>query len=635
MLPLQSQRTSTAVSLVAALLMAVITLCWTGCAASPRAITFDSQSCGVACDNQTARIAYPQPPSVSDQQPVERLYSAAPVTLSNFDSIESREMTLDECVATALANSEVMQKLGGVVVNSPAASTTLYDPALAETSAGGVEAALSAFDAQFNGGFLYDRSERRFNNLFFGGGAENLVSNVGNFNLEISKQTAAGTSFTARSITDYNRSNSPANTFGSSYDIVNQLEFRQPLARGRGTLVNRIAGPNAVIGNYNGVLIGRIRTDISLADFEAAVRDLVASVEANYWELYFAYRDFDTKIEARNAARETWENRQLRYENEVGRPDDEALARQQFFTFKSQAQNAFAGTSNGQLGVLGAERNLRRLMGIVGSDGSLIRPSTEPTVAPVVYDWEEAQQKTLDRRVELRRQKWTVRQRELELIAAKALNRWRFDVVGQYGFRGFGDNLFGSRSRPNGSAFDVLLSGDLDDWQLGLELNGAIGNRQGHVAVRNAELNVSRERALLEEQQRQLLLDLNAAYTEVDRAMANVKVAVNNRIAAEEEIEPKRKRVEEGQDQVFFLLDAEQRLATSESNVHRAIIDYNLALSNYELVTGGMLSRFNIHLTEGESSEGARAAMQRKAGHFTQDGKALYDIRAIAQPTAP
>ena len=630
---LQSQRTSTAVSLVGASLLAVITLCWTGCASSPRAIKFDSQSCGIACDNQTTRIAYPQPSSVSDQQPVERLHSPAPVTLSNFDSIQPREMTLDECVATALANSEVMQKLGGVVVNSPAATTTLYDPALAETSAGGVEAALSAFDAQFNGGFLYDRSERRFNNLFFGGGAENLVSNVGNFNFGISKQTAAGTSFTARSITDYNRSNSPANTFGSSYDIVNQLEFRQPLARGRGTLVNRIAGPNAVIGNYNGVLIGRIRTDISLADFEAAVRDLVASVEANYWELYFAYRDFDTKIEARNAARETWENRQLRYENEVGRPDDEALARQQFFTFKSQAQNAFAGTSNGQLGVLGAERNLRRLMGIVGSDGSLIRPSTEPTVAPVVYDWEEAQQKTLDRRVELRRQKWTVRQRELELIAAKALNRWRFDLVGQYGFRGFGDNLFGSRSRPNGSAFDVLLSGDLDDWQLGLELNGAIGNRQGHVAIRNAELNVSRERALLEEQQRQLLLDLNAAYTEVDRAMANVKVAVNNRIAAEEEIEPKRKRVEEGQDQVFFLLDAEQRLATSESSVHRAITDYNLALSNYELVTGGMLRRFNIHLTEGESSDGAKAASQRKASHFNQNGNALYDIQAIAKPT--
>ena len=543
-------------------------------------------------------------------------------------------MTLDECVATALANSEVMQKLGGVVVSSPDAATTLYDPALAESGVFGVEAALSDFDAQFSGGFVYNRSERRFNNLFFGGGAAALVTNISNFNLGLSKQTAAGTTFSVSSVTDYNRSTSPANTFGSAYDIVNLMQVRQPLARGRGTLVNRIAGPNAVFGNYNGVLIGRIRTDISLADFEIAVRNLVSDVETNYWELYFAYRDLDTKIEARDSARKTWENRQLRYENEVGRPDDEALARQQYFTFKSQAQDAFAGTATtGQLGVLGAERNLRRLMGIVGSDGSLIRPATEPTVAPVVYDWAEAQQQTLDRRVELRRQKWTLRRRELELIAAKALNRWQFDLVGNYGFRGFGDNLFGSRDRVDGSAVDSLFSGDLDDWQLGLELSGAIGNREGHVAIRNAELNVSRERSLLEEQQRQLLLDLNGAYTEVDRALAAVKVAVNNRIAAEEEIEPKRKRVEEGQDQVFFLLDAEQRLAVSESSVHRAIANYNLALSNYELTTGGMLARFNIHLTEGNTTDSAKASMQRKASHFQQNGNALYDLPAIAKPT--
>jgi len=603
MQPLQRHRVSAPLSFAGTASVALAMLCWLGCASSPKSIQFDSSGCGIACDSQTTRIEYPQPSSGTNEQPRERLYSAVPVTLSNFESIQSREMTLDECVATALANSEVMQKLGGVVVSSPNAATTLYDPALTETSGLGVEAALSDFDAQFSGGFVYNRSERRFNNPFFGGGAAALVSNTSNFNLGLSKQTAAGTSFSLTSVTDYNRSTTPLNTFGSSYDIVNLMQVRQPLARGRGTLVNRIAGPNATFGNYNGVLIGRIRTDVSLADFEMAVRDLVANVETNYWELYFSYRDLDTKIEARDAARKTWENRQLRYENEVGRPDDEALARQQYFTFKSQAQDAFAGTPRGQLGVLGAERNLRRLMGITGSDGSLIRPATEPTVAPVVYDWAEAQDQTLERRVELRRQKWMLRRRELELIAAKALNRWQFDLVGNYGF-------------------------------LGVELGGAIGNREGHVAIRNAELNVSRERALLEEQQRQLLLDLNSAYTEVDRALAGVKVAVNNRIAAQEEIEPKRKRVEEGQDQVFFLLDAEQRLATSESAVHRAITDYNLALSNYELATGGMLGRFNIHLTEGETSEAAKASMQRKASHFEQNGNALYDIRAIAKPTA-
>ena len=105
---------------------------------------------------------------------------------------------------------------------------------------------------------------------------------------------------------------------------------------------------------------------------------------------------------------------------------------------------------NGQLGVLGAERNLRRLMGLPASDGRMIRPITDAVIAPVVFDWDAAQQQALDRRVEIRRQKWTVRQRELEVLAAKALNKWRFDFVGLYGFRGFGDDLFGNGGTPEG-----------------------------------------------------------------------------------------------------------------------------------------------------------------------------------------
>ncbi|MEL7499170.1 MAG: TolC family protein [Planctomycetota bacterium] len=571
------------------------------------------------CQNQLQQIEYPAPICEADSDG-SQFAAASPITLSNFAETSPLDLTLDQCVEMALANSKIMQKLGGVVVSSPQAATTLYDQAIFESSRSGVEAALSAYDAQVNTSFNYNRSERKFNNPFIGGGAANLISNTSAFNFGITKQTATGTTFAVRNLTNYDRSNSPANLFPSTYDIVNQVEFRQPLGRGRGTMVNQIAGPNAVPGNYNGVLIGRIRSDISLADFEAAVRNLVRDVETNYWELYFAYRDLDTKMAARDASRETWENRKLRLENEVGRPDDEAQARQQYFNFQNQAQNALVGVANGQQGLLGSERNLRRLMGMPTSDGQIIRPISEPTVAPIAFDWDQAQVNALAKRVEIRRQKWTVRQRELELCASRALNRWQFDMVGQYGARGFGDNLFGSRSRETGSAFDDLINGDLDEWTLGLELNGAIGNRLGHVAIRNAELSLVRERALLEEQQRQILHDLNAAFTEVDRALANVKTSFNSRVAVREEIEPKRKRVAEGQDQVFFLLDAEQRVATAESAIHRAIVDYNQALMNFDYVSGNMLRRYNIQLTEGPWTAEAENNMIRKSGRFEKRG---------------
>lgn len=560
------------------------------------------------------------------------LLTPTPMTISRFSETTPWELTVEEAVELALANSKVMQKLGGVVVNSPQGATTLFDQAITETQNNGVEAALSAFDAQVNTTFNIGRNERSFNNLFFGGGAASSITQTGNFRFDVSKQTATGATFAMRNITDYNRSNIPTNLFGSTYDVVNQVEARQPLLRGKGTLVNRIAGPNAVPGQYNGVLIARIRSDISLTQFEAAVRDLIRDVENNYWELYFAYRDLDTKIAARESSRETWQNRKLRYENGVGRPDDEAQARQQYFNFQSQAQNALTGVLNGQSGVLGSERNLRRLLGMPASDGRIIRPISEPSVAPVQFDWNQSQINALGRRVEIRRQKWTIRQRELEYLAAKALNKWRFDLVGQYGFRGFGDNLFGSRSRVNGSAFDSLINGDLDDWSLGVELNGAIGNRQGHLAVRNAELNLVRERVLLKEQQRQILHDLNASFTEVDRAMENLKTSFNQRVAVFEELEPKRKRVNEGQDQVFFLLDAEQRAATAESAVHRAVADYNRALLNFSYTSGTLLSRYNVRLTEGEWGESAKVNAVRKSARFEKRGpnQCDTDIRPVS-----
>ena len=549
------------------------------------------------------------------------LVSLPPVTISNFYDQEAWELTVDECVHLALSNSKVLQKLGGVVTSAPETVSTLYDPAITETgNTTSVEAALSAFDAQLNSSLVFNHTERVFNNLFFGGGVPALTTDTTAFLTNLSKTTAAGTQFSAQTTIDYNRNNSPVNQFGSAYDWVNLFQVRQPLRRGAGTAVNRIAGPNAVTGVYNGVLISRIRSDVSLADFERSVRNLIRDVERNYWELYFAYHDLHTRLEARDAAREVWENRKLRLENGLGRPDDEAQSRQQYFTFQAQSESALTGTTTGQLGVLGAERTMRRLLGLPPVDGRLIRPTSDPAIAPIVLDWDQSQAITLERRVEIRRQQWLIKQRELELFASRELNQWQFDFVGNYGFRGFGDNLFGSRERPNGSAFDSLVGGDLDDWQVGVELGGAIGKRREYVAIRNAELSLAREKTILKEQKRQLLHDLNAAFVEVDRAMATIRTSYNSNVAVQEELIPKRKRVEAGQDDVFFLLDTQQRATTAASSVHRAIANYNLALIEYDFTCGKLLQRHGITLEEGPWDSDSIANSLRRAPHFVARG---------------
>ena len=605
----------------------VITLLVTGNLSgcrSAKSVTQDLTTSSPKCSEVLQQIETPDLCDDSCEDPSD-LLSGPPMTISTFQQMESWDLTLEEAIELTLRNSKVLQKLGGVVVNSPAGAQTLYDVAINETNPqGSVEAALSQFDAQIASSLFLNHSERFFNNPFFGGGADTLNTNSGQFRWELVKPTAAGTRFAVRNLTDYTRNNSPFNTVPSVWDTVNQFEIRQPLLRGSGVQINRIAGPGAQPGQYNGVLIARIRSDLNLADFEAGLRDLVRDVERNYWELYYAYRELDTRLAARDATRAIWENRQLVLEAGKLRPDEEAQARQQYYQFQLQAQSSLTGNGVGGAGfgsgVLGAERNLRRLMGLTVNDGRILRPISEPAIAPIVFDWEILQQDALTRSVNVRRQKWTIKQRELELIAAKQLNMWDLDAVGQYGFRGFGDDLFGNRSVPQGSAVADLWHGDLDDWQMGVQLQGPIGNRLGHIAVRNAELRLIREKTVLREQQRQLLHDLSASYVEVDRALEAIKLAYNGRVAAYENLDAKRIREREGLENVFFLLDAQQRLATAESSFYRSLADYNLALMNLTYTAGGLLDRYNIFLEEGDWDSGLQLISDRKAGKMVNAG---------------
>lgn len=564
----------------------------------------------------------------------EGILAGPPPTLRTFEQLEAWPLTLDEAVQMTLSNAQVLNRLGGRVVAGPQGATTIFDPAIQATDPlTSAEAALSAFDAQYFGRADHSHDELFVNNPVFGSG--NTYS--GNLNSSISKVTANGTLFTLRNTNSYNRNPSPFFTLSSIWTTDVVAEVRQPLLRNRGPMVNRIAGPAAVPGSYNGVLIGRIREDITLADFEANVRDLVRDVVVNYWELYYAYQELDTRITARDAARGVWRNRQARLESGIGRRDDEAQARQQYFQFQLQVENALVGPSLSGRGVFGAERELRRLMGLNTNDGRLIRPSTEPTLAEVHFDWAAAQQNALHHRVELRRQKWLVRQRELELCASKNLALWQVDLIANYGARGAGDDLFGSSSIPGDGAMQELFGGELDNWLIGVDIQGPIGRRRGHLAVQNAELSLCREKVLLREQQRQILHDLSAAYAEVDRAFASIKTVYNNRDAVQEELAPKQRRVEAGEDDIFFLLEAQQRATTIESGLHRSIIDYNLALLSFAYEEGTLLSQFNVSVQEEAWSGTLQAASDHSNRVFEtgQNSSPSIPVTNGPMPTAP
>lgn len=545
---------------------------------------------------------------------------ANPRSLEDHDKLKYQDITLHEAIQLALEHSQVMADLGGTVLRSPDTMATTYDPAVQETDPQlGVEGALSAFDAQFATSLLFEKNDRRYNNRFVGNlGFFDQEFNV--FKAEVTKRAVTGSQFTVRKTVDFDRNNNLGNQFRQgAWDALLEGEVRHPFLRGGGVEFNRIAGTSGQNGVYNGVLIARVRTDITLADFQRGVRDLLANVENAYWDLYFAYRDLDTKIRARDAALETWRRIHALYKTgrRGGEAEKEAQAREQYYRFQSEVQNALSGhplegtrTNNGTSpgtfravpGVYLAERRLRFIMGLPPNDEFLFRPADEPPVARVRFDWPTLIDEALAEREELRRQRWEVKRRELELIASKNSLLPSLDFVGRYRWRGFGEQLLDSEREGRAqfdNAFMDLTSGKFQEWQMGMEFSMPLGFRQGHAAVRNAELRVAQARAVLREQELQVAHDLSTAVSELDRAYWLLQTETNRAIAAHQQLAALWTAYENDKAEFFVVLDAQRRAADAEVRYHQARVEYIVALRNVHYEKGSLLAYCGVMLAEG------------------------------------
>jgi hypothetical protein len=566
-------------------------------------------------------IEYPAESACTLSSNDPALAAPPPLTLLDAENPDYWNLSLPEVIEIALENSTVLRELGGAVVRAPAATRTTYDAAIAESDPRfGVEAALSAFDAQFQSSVFWEKNHRALNNEFFGGGTRILFQDASVFQAAITKTAATGSQFTVRHNVDYDGNNAPGNLLPSAWDANFEAEARQPLFQGAGLEFNRIAGPLSTPGVYNGVLVARINTDVALVDFEIAVRDLMSNIENAYWDLYYGYRDLDAKVHARDEALKTWRSVYALYETgrSGGEAANEAQAREQYFRFQEEVQTALSGelldgtrvgngTGGGIFrptgGVLVAERRLRVLMGLSPTDGRLIRPADEPVMAKVDFDWEQSTAESAVRRAELRRQKWNIRRRELELIASKNFLMPRLDAIGRYRWRGFGDDLTGNESGGLGqfnSAYGNLATGNFQEWQLGLEFSLPIGFRQAHAGVRNAELLLARDRALLRDQQREVIRELSDAIAETDRTFVVAQTSYNRLIASRQQHEALVVPFEENKEvSLDLLLDAQRRLLESEVRYYRALAEYALAVKNVHFIKGTLLDYDGVYLSEG------------------------------------
>ena len=609
-------------------------------------------------------------PDVEVDRLAETTESTAPLSMGNHD-YQFWDLTVEECVSIALQNAKFFVTTGGnaefrdnVAAQFTSASVeqvgSVYDVAIQQSTTqstslqvdgngnrllprgvfranqiGGVEDALAEFDAQVSA-FIDTRSTDRARNSGSGFNLSNPLSQGLDTTQQaaISKRIATGGVATLRQQLIYSRNNQPTvndltsvnRQVPSDWTAILEAQVQHPLMRNRGALVNRIP-----------VVLASLNEDLSIADFEIQVRNLVRDVEVAYWNLYVAYRNVSTAVIGRNSAIATAKFAKFNFEKGIGTKQELAQAEEQYYNFRARLSASLAGSNlptDERRGVYGSERTLRELLGIAATDGRLIRPIEEPSLARMEYDWEESVAQLLYLSPELRKGRTVIKQRELEEVSAKNQLLPEVNLSLLYRWVGVGDT-FGPPSRRSvdisesfagTSALAELTGGGFQEGAVRLEITPpAIGSRRERARVRGAQLRLHQSRAFLQDAERLMVSQLSDAVAKSITHYQLVQTHAMRWQAAEQEVEARLAEFRGGRSPVNVVLQSQLRRADAQIAYYRALGEYNKSLNYVDYLKGTLLPNNSISLAEGPWNEKAywdalERARERSSGKLKKKG---------------
>ncbi len=622
--------------------------------------------------------------------------SKRPLSVLHPDFDNFWDLTLEECVSITLQNTKIFRggqaptlqggqiQAGireGILVEQQGNFTSTYDTAVVESNPGqqigglqtflnnqasqgagnvgggfngsttdggvanvrqGAEAALAQFDTQLlvqsdpSNGIMSttNRPQNVVPSAGFSFFPNPLNLHNGGLDTIISKRTAEGTVFTATSSTDYNEGNTRGFSFGlppgplqprqpflHTWTQVLQLEARQPLLRGRGAQINRMP-----------IIIARIGSDIQTLAVMGDVQETLGNVEIRYWDLYLAYRNLETNKVARDSALVTWRIVYDKVKEGAEPVQLEAQAQEQYYNFRSQVENSLRALYD-------AENELRYLMGLTATDGRLIRPKDDPTLARVEFDWTDALAEAVARRPELIQRRWFVKQRELELILARNQLLPQLDFAGQYRWLGVGEDLIHANRDPlpvpatatrdavpiSTNAWQSLTGGDFQEFSLLFQFQMPIGFRQALAGVRHAQLRLAREKAFLQDTELDVSHGLAHALRNLETNFQLAQTNANRWSATERDVNARNALYEFGRSSLDDVLDAQRRRAVAQQAFWSAVVEYNKSIADLHVRKGSIMDYDGIMLEEGPWPQKAywdalARARERDAGWYIDYG---------------
>ena len=450
------------------------------------------------------------------------------------------------------------------------------------------------FDPQLMGTFKADRVSYTGINPIQGVGSSGSstftdLTHTGQLTYKQTFQTGTDLSVDLTSFRSSN--NSDFYFFNPYFNTVLTLQFKQPLLRNRGTFANRAP-----------VVIARRTLQQSRASFEMQVSDIILALVKQYWDVVQARGNLEVERKSLEAADASYQRDKRALE--LG-----ALPPLDIYRSESEVASRRVQMIQGEYLLKQAEDTLRLTIG--ANQDTYFRAldldlteKPEPEGEPRNIDAATALQEALAQRPEFKMTRYALDNDDTNLRLARNHLQPDLSLTGYYQSYGLGGDQFSFTtgqliSRGGlGSSLSQLFGFGFPGYGASLTLNLPIKNRAAQADMGSALVSRHRDLYLAQQVREQITLEVSTAVHQLELGKLTLAAGRTSLDLAQKALAAAQRKYELGAEQIFFVLDAQTRLAQAESDLLQAQIRYQVAVAAVDHATAGLLQPYHVQIAE-------------------------------------
>ena len=330
--------------------------------------------------------------------------------------------------------------------------------------------------------------------------------------------------------------------------------------------------------------------DISDVQLRALITNTLSNVRNAYWDYVFSVQAVEVARQSVTLAGKLVDDNQTRVQVGTMAPLAVVTAQAQA-AVAQQALVLAIGTQRAN------ELALKRLIVSGTNDpnwGAQIDPTDRPDFQPEAIDIDAAVRRALSQRTDLDITKKSIESNDVTLRYLKDQTLPQADVVANYGLNGVGGTILKTGLGSYGDTWSSLFGANNPRWTVQMNFSYPLGLNAARASVARAQVQLSQVQAQLSQQQLQVATEVTNAAINAQSGAEAVTAAIASRVLSQRQLDAEQSKFEVGMSTNYFVVQAQNNLATAQNSELRAILNYRKALVELERLQQTTLQNLNI-----------------------------------------